>query len=189
MLAGIKFNVSFKKITAIVFVLIIVFCTGLFLGCFSNNSRSNPFNNIIRLHVRANSDEAICQAVKLQVRDAVLEFVNSELAQVLDHATAKGYIRQRLSRIRVKANSAVRTAGQPHTTRAEFGVRHFPTIQYTSGILQAGYYHALIIYIGTGSGSNWWCVIYQPLCFAVSDAQGGNDGFRYRSFVWDRITR
>jgi stage II sporulation protein R len=31
--------------------------------------------------------------------------------------------------------------------------------------LPAGHYQALRVVIGKGEGSNWWCVLFPPLCF------------------------
>jgi len=183
-------KIIYIKISTAIVVAIIVLITAIaFTGCLNANSYENPFDNIIRLHIRANSDELHCQNIKYGVRDSVLEFLELELADFTDHQAAKQHIRSNKSRIRAVSNDAIRQQGSIYIARIDFGVTHFPTITYASGTLQQGYYHALIIHIGIGAGSNWWCVIYPPLCFFSSDAYGGTGTIRYRSFFWDRITR
>ena len=42
----------------------------------------------------------------------------------------------------------------------------FPDRVYEGVTLSAGVYDALIVELGEGSGANWWCVVYPPLCFS-----------------------
>ncbi|MFO7819238.1 MAG: stage II sporulation protein R, partial [Halanaerobacter sp.] len=44
----------------------------------------------------------------------------------------------------------------------------FPTRSYNNLTLAAGKYEALRVVIGSGKGSNWWCVLFPPLCFVDS---------------------
>ena len=46
----------------------------LVLGVIPVNGEEDIYNNVIRLHVLANSDSEADQEVKLAVRDAILEY-------------------------------------------------------------------------------------------------------------------
>ena len=153
----------------------------------NNSSPTNPFNDTIRLHIRANSNTTQDQSIKYKVRDNVLDFLASELGHITQLNTAKRYIRARLNRINTIATTTLRQNNFLYSANSYFAVSHFPRITYQFGTLQAGYYHALIIKLGKSNGNNWWCVIYPPLCFVPSFNQSGTEGFRYRSFFWDRI--
>ena len=46
----------------------------------------------------------------------------------------------------------------------------FPTKVYDGFALPSGEYLALRVVIGEGSGENWWCVVFPPLCTAAAAA-------------------
>jgi stage II sporulation protein R len=61
--------------------------------------------------------------------------------------------------------SVVKMWGKDYSVRTEYGHFSFPTKSYGSLVLPAGDYEALRVVIGEGQGSNWWCVLFPPLCF------------------------
>lgn len=112
---------------------------------------------LTRLHVLANSDSAADQRLKLEVRDAVLEA--SEGAEEIDGAL--------LHRLEQTARQTVRQAGYDYPVRVTREVCYFDTRAYERFTLPAGYYDAVRVVIGEGTGKNWWCVIYPPLCVGM----------------------
>jgi len=164
-----------------------IFVVIILSGCFAQNSRENPYEGIIRLHIRANSNSADDLNLKLEVRNAVLDFLDGELDGIVDVSVAKGRISSRLRAVEGVASGVLLRARVGYRATASFTVTHFPRVEYQNGTLASGYYYALVVMLGEAGGNNWWCVIYPPLCFVVSGMQDG-EGFRYRSFIWDRIT-
>ena len=126
---------------------------------------------IVRLHVIANSNDACDQALKLKVRDHVLDAMAQSLTQIEDPALAKEQIEQNLPLIRKTAQDLVYLEGYHYGIRVEWGVFEFPLREYGNVTLPKGYYRAVRIIIGEGSGQNWWCVMYPPLCF-VNESKG-----------------
>lgn len=122
-------------------------------------------DQLIRFHVLANSDSEQDQALKNAVRDAILENVSPQLAvsQSLDES------REILIQVRPQMESIGRSVikmwGKDYSVRTEFGNFPFPTKSYGSLVLPAGDYEAIRVVIGEGQGSNWWCVLFPPLCF------------------------
>ncbi len=123
---------------------------------------------LIRLHVVAASDSDADQALKLRVRDAVLDTLRSAMAQVPDAKQAQQYIRQCLQKLEDAANDVLREAGSPDTARVTLGKEAFTRRDYDSFSLPAGVYESLRVTIGPGEGKNWWCVIFPELCAAES---------------------
>lgn len=118
-------------------------------------------DKLVRLHVVANSDSEEDQAIKLQVRDAVLE------------ATCKlerENLAQALPEIKAAADTCLRRLGVEHTVSVQFGRERFPTRVYENFSLPAGVYTALRITIGAGEGQNWWCVAFPSICFRATAA-------------------
>lgn len=122
-------------------------------------------DQLIRFHVLANSDSEQDQALKRAVRDAILKEVSPKLAvsQSLDES------RQILKQIRPEmediARAVVKAWGKDYSVHTEYGHFSFPTKSYGSLVLPAGDYEAVRVVIGEGQGSNWWCVLFPPLCF------------------------
>lgn len=134
--------------------------------------RDRAFLNreLIRLHVVANSDSGQDQAVKLRVRDAVLESIRSDLAQVGNVEEAKAYLRENLPKIEAVANRTLEMAGVDARAVASLQKESFDIRNYDTFSLPAGIYESLRIVIGEGAGKNWWCVAFPELCLsAVSE--------------------
>ena len=132
---------------------------------------------IIRLHVVANSDSDVDQAVKLRVRDAVLREAQNVLSDASD---AKQAITAQLPALEAAANAELRRQGSGDTACVSFRRELFPTRDYDTFSLPSGVYQSLRVTIGEGAGHNWWCVIFPSLCvpatadgFAEAAAAGG----------------
>jgi stage II sporulation protein R len=124
-----------------------------------------PAEALLRLHVRANSDNPNDQAVKYQVRNAVLAVLQSHLETAGDADTARQEVESVLPEIIAAAQATVNAAGFDYTVRASLGEADFPTRLYGDQVYRAGCYQALQIFLGEGGGENWWCVLFPPLCF------------------------
>lgn len=83
-----------------------------------------------------------------------------------------------------RENGGRSPGGERFSYRSKASVREeeFPTRVYEDLTLDAGYYDALILELGSGKGDNWWCVVYPPLCFT-----GGECGYVYKSKILEII--
>lgn len=123
----------------------------------------------IRLHVVGASDSAEDQQVKLQVRDAVVVFVEENLVNARTVEEARTLIEQLLPQIRQVANQTLTELGEGCEAAVSFLREEFPTRDYESFRLPAGVYQALRITIGEGQGQNWWCVVFPSLCIPAGE--------------------
>lgn len=122
-------------------------------------------DDLIRLHVIANSDSPEDQALKLKVRDGLLERYTEVFKAVNCAADAKDAIRENAVEIRRLAKKIIKDNGYDYDVEVELGTYSFPTKMYGKNVYPAGDYEALRIIIGSGQGANWWCVMFPPLCF------------------------
>ena len=127
---------------------------------------------LVRIHILAHDDSEEQQAIKLHVRDAILEAFTPLLQNAPSGAAAAGIARENLELAQATAESAAREMGFAGEVRAEFGVFAFPERTYGAQVVPAGDYPALRIVLGDGAGRNWWCVMYPPLCFSGEDYEG-----------------
>ncbi|HHV98323.1 MAG TPA: stage II sporulation protein R [Clostridiaceae bacterium] len=153
----------FKTCLAILLIAIIMLTAASI--SFSNSVNKVLSDNLIRLHVIANSDSEEDQALKRDVRDAVIDFMQKRLENVTDLEQAKTIINDDIVQIEKIASEKVREYGKTYPVKAVLGKYPFPTKVYGDIALPAGNYQALRIIIGEGTGSNWWCVLFPPLCF------------------------
>lgn len=120
---------------------------------------------IIRLHVLANSDADYDQALKLKVKDAIVEELTKTFVNVKSKEEARILIRKNYAKIRNIARSVINEEGYDYDVHVYLGDCMFPTKIYKDLTFPAGEYEALRVDIGNAEGKNWWCVMYPPLCF------------------------
>ncbi len=123
---------------------------------------------LIRLHVVANSDSEEDQNIKLQVRDAVTASLQRELENVADVEAAKNYLQENLPKIREIANDTLKAVGFDGEAVVTLCKEAFDTRYYDTFQLPAGVYESLRIVIGKGEGHNWWCVVFPSLCIPAT---------------------
>lgn len=124
---------------------------------------------VVRLHILANSDSTADQTLKLQVRDAVTAAAVEWAAE--DPAAAREQARAALPQLEAVARKTLRDAGCDDSVAVEFTRMYFTTRQYGSTTLPAGMYDAVRITLGAGEGQNWWCVVYPPMCVGGATAR------------------
>ena len=120
--------------------------------------------NVLRLHILANSDSEEDQTLKLKVRDRVLEETEELFYQADNLAAAKQSARQNLEEIRLAAEEEVERQGYDYPVKAEVVNMFFDTRVYEEFTLPAGHYDSVRITIGEAAGHNWWCMLYPAVC-------------------------
>ena len=119
---------------------------------------------VLRLHVIANSDEDYDQELKLKVRDAVLRSGEAVFSGSEDVISAQIEIADKKDVLLYSAEETIRSLGYDYDVKIELARSYFPTRTYDNLTLPAGYYKAVRIIIGEGKGKNWWCIMFPPLC-------------------------
>jgi len=165
----------------ICFLMLILFVSlFLFSGCSKND-------NIVRIHIRANSNCVQDQDIKLVVRDKIIEYITPIIAECRNSYQVKCSLDDNIIQIESIANNVLKESGFDYESRAEIRNEYFPSRSYSGEVYPADYYDALIVELGTGKGDNWWCVAYPPLCFVGNDVDGSN--IQYRSKLLDMISK
>ena len=122
--------------------------------------------HVIRLHILANSDSEADQAVKLQVRDALLGRIEALTA---DCATREEAAERLADHAGELGNVAAEVSGKPVTV--SLGNETYETRHYENFSLPAGTYLSLRIGIGAAEGHNWWCVAFPSVCTAATASE------------------
>lgn len=157
-------DVPWRRVLAL-FVACLV-CTAL----WAEATQVQLASQVIRLHVLANSDSEEDQALKLEVRDRVLETTSALLAGETEPQAAAVLLDQHLDDIAQTAAQEISARGHDDRVEVRLEQTWFPTRQYQGISLPAGNYLALRVLIGAAEGHNWWCVVFPNLCLpAVSE--------------------
>lgn len=167
-----------KKICLIVFLLVLIILGALFLP-------KQEEYDYLRLHIRANSNLAIDQNVKYEVKACVVDYLTPYLCNVKTKKEAVEVVEQLSSSIKTKCDAVLKQNGFNYVSNVKINNEYFPTRTYQNTTLESGYYDAVIIELGEAEGDNWWCVMYPPLCFVNKNEN--NMQIKYKSIVWDWI--
>ena len=127
--------------------------------------------NVLRLHIIANSNSEADQAVKLLVRDRILSETTDIFSGAAGLADAEKKAAERIGDIAEYAAETLEENGFGYGAAAEIGNSYFETREYETFTLPAGNYRSLIIRLGKAEGKNWWCVVFPAVCIPAA-AQG-----------------
>ena len=158
-----------RKLRRLEIALMIGLAAALAWGAWSLGTQRQLADRVVRLHVLANSDSEADQALKLTVRDQILEVAEPLLETASDRDAARVVLTAALPQLEQAAEDTIAAAGYDYDVSASLEETEFPTREYDGFALPAGEYLALRVVIGAGAGQNWWCVVFPPLCAAASE--------------------
>lgn len=124
---------------------------------------------VLRLHVLANSDSDADQALKLKVRDRLLETGDSIFTGAGSEKEAAELAKLHLPELQAAAEEVIRENDYSYPVRIEVGPSDFNTRVYDDFTLPAGRYEAVRVLIGEAKGKNWWCVMFPPVCLPAAE--------------------
>ena len=138
--------------------------------------------DLIRFHIRANSDKEEDQNLKLKVRDEILKDIEEKFKYNKSTAESRNTILENMDNMKEIAENVVRDEGVDYNINISLGQDSFPIRKYGNMVLPQGEYETLMIEIGEARVENWWCVMFPPLCFvdethavAVEDEEDEQD--------------
>ncbi len=171
-----------QKIIILFALLLFVLLPCTLCSCdMSQPSQSELADACIRIHIRANSNSQEDQQVKLKVRDAITEYLQTKLDNCKDKQDAKMTLEKERQNLVYIANNTLYNNNFQYKASIRLNNEYFPDRNYAGYDFPAGQYDALIISLGSGSGDNWWCVAFPPLCFVPNGDSG--EKVVYKSWV------
>ena len=116
---------------------------------------------ILRFHVLANSDSPEDQALKLEVKDLLLEAIPAQPTK----EAVSSYIMFHSEELEALAEDYMASQGYSYPAVISLETCDFPQKSYGDMTFPAGTYDAVRVVIGAGNGQNFWCVLYPALCY------------------------
>ena len=143
-------------------------------------------DELLRLHVLANSDSPADQQIKLKVRDAIQQQFAASWRDAPSGEVCRSWAQRDLKAIEACANQVLAEHGFAYQAKAQIGVYAFPDRVYEDVVaLPAGRYWGVRILLGEAQGQNWWCVLYPPLCAGGEPKE--DEPVEVRSWIWDNL--
>ncbi|HLR20775.1 MAG TPA: stage II sporulation protein R [Tissierellaceae bacterium] len=131
----------------------------------SEDNKDELNKDIIRFHIRANSDKKEDQELKLKVRDEILKDIEPKFKDNKSTEESRHTILENMDNMKSIAEDVIENEGKDYTINVSLGQDSFPIRKYGNIVLPQGEYETLMIEIGEAKGENWWCVMFPPLCF------------------------
>ena len=125
---------------------------------------------VVRLHVRASGDSPAEQQFKMTVAARVRQFLSDKSSPgAADYYAYLTFLQGCLPELEreLQAFAADSVVGSQISVR--LSREEFPLRTYGRRIYPAGYYTALTVTVGEGTGENWWCLLFPPLCLPPAE--------------------
>ena len=159
-----------KKIIFIGFIVVAGILIGTYIAGEIHTAKIQEeiAEQLIRFHVRANSDSEEDQALKLKVKNEIVLYLEKELENAATLDEARNILYDDIGEITEIALDVIEEEGYEYNVEVYFEEDYFPLKVYGDMAFPPGIYEAFRVDIGDAGGKNWWCVLYPPLCFVDS---------------------
>ena len=117
----------------------------------------------IRFRIIANSNNIKDQETKLMIKKDLETTLFPKLENAKSIEESRTIIKENEPLIKDTLNKY----NIPYTIN--YGNNYFPEKEYLGKNYPEGNYESLVISLGEGTGNNWWCVMYPPLCLIESN--------------------
>ena len=155
--------IDLKKVIVVLFLVSLAFL-------FSNHEEEIIIpNKAIRFRVIANSDSVEDQMKKMEIKSAVEKEVYTLINGEDNISQVRNIIEDNMDTIK----DIVEEYNVPYNIN--YGNNYFPSKTYKGIMYPAGNYESLVITLGNGVGSNFWCVLFPPLCLIDNSREDISD--------------
>jgi len=163
-----------KLIRKSAFCCALILIATLIIAVIPTEAEADIYNDTVRLHILANSDNEEDQRTKLLLRDFLLSEYREYLGEAKSKPDAVALISDILPEIENSANEYLTSIGCEFYASVSLSREWFDTREYEEFTLPQGYYTSLTVKIGDADGKNWWCVMYPPMCIGAASASNGS---------------
>ena len=168
-----------------VILILAILITYLIIGNVSAETIKIP-DEAIRFRVVANSDSEYDQNIKLKVKTEVEKELYNLLKDTKGIGEARNTINDNLDIIDKKVSNLLLKENYKLGYELNFGYNYFPEKEFNGVTYEEGMYESLLVTLGAGEGSNWWCVLFPPLCLLEAEE---SDEVEYKLFIQELIEK
>ena len=155
-----------KKLTIFLLAVATLFTFVLLIHPYRKNDSSLLSDKLLRFRVLADSDSSIDQYEKNELSKKMITLLSPALSDIQTKEEALTLLHESLPFLNAYCNYVLSDYGAQKYASCTLGSHLFPYKTYGNYQFPAGIYDTLLVTIGSGRGSNWWCLAFPPLCFA-----------------------
>ena len=157
--------------------IVFLFCI-MVLALFLNSKTENVIipEQSIRFRIIANSNNIEDQRLKLQINSIIFP----KIQEIMNKSNSIEDTRTNIEKAIPDISNEVKTYTEDFNIF--FGNNYFPNKDYKGVLYNEGEYESLVITLGKGTGDNWWCVMFPPLCL-LEVKEADLDEVTYTTYV------
>lgn len=165
-------------------IILIILAILVGLGSMNNNNIEIPSSSI-RIRVIANSNSKENQDNKIIIKSALEE----EIYKLIKNKNTLDDVDKEIDNQKDYLDSFIHTVAKNNNIDEEittnYGYNYFPQKEFKGVTYNAGLYKSYVVTLGSGSGDNWWCVLYPPLCLIDENTSD----YEYHSLIKDTLDK
>lgn len=168
-----------------------IILTILIIGIFLFNNKTEAVvipNDAIRLRVIPNSNSSYDQEIKMKVSKVLQQNLYNLLKDIKGASSAREVINENLDEIDKSINELLIKEKYDLGYKINYGDNYFPEKEYKGIKYEEGHYESLLVTLGSGTGDNWWCVLFPPLCLIEADESEAEE-VEYKFFIQELIEK
>lgn len=164
---------------------ILIILAILFLGYIFYTDSKNYYvipEESIRFRVIANSNSVYDQYVKKEVKESLEETFYNDLLESKSINESRNIINKNMRSYEEKVKNKLNELSYEEEFSINYGLNYFPEKEYKGVIYEEGEYESLVVTLGSGEGSNFWCVLFPPICTLETEE---SEDIEYRFLIKD----
>lgn len=171
--------------------IIILFAIIIFPFVFNKNIEQDRIkipHDSIRIRIIANSNSLKDQLEKMYIKENLQIYLQEILKNAKTKEDTEDIIKSNFTNIEQNISETIKNLNSKTKYTISYGDNYFPEKLFKGITYESGYYESLVITLGQGNGSNWWCVLFPPLCLMETEEQNMND-IEYELFITEILTK
>ena len=139
----------------------------------------------VRFRIIPNSNAPKDLYIKEQVKTSI-DSVIKEIEKSKTINEARTSIKENINLVENKVSEVFKENNYNMDFKINYGTNYFPEKIYKGVKYEAGEYESMVVKIGSGSGDNYWCVLFPPLCLMEAEE---TDDVEYKFFIKEIIDK
>lgn len=136
----------------------------------------------IRFRVIANSNSVYDQYIKKEIKEELENNFYTDLINSTTIEESRSIINDKLPVYENIVKNKLEELSYKEGYEINYGLNYFPKKEYKGVIYEEGNYESLVVTLGDGEGSNFWCVLFPPICTLETEEQ---EDIEYRFLIKD----
>lgn len=169
-------------------IIVLLILTLAFIATNYENKEVIIPKDSIRFRVIASGDNKKDQENKKIIANNLKEDITNTLKDSKNIEESRLALKSNINKFKANIDETIKTNNINETYTINYGNNYFPEKVYKGVKYKEGDYESLVVTLGDGSGENFWCVLFPPLCLLEGE-EIDSDDIEYSSFIKEVIDK